>query len=150
MPPEVGRFASMTVFLRVLHIGTAAAWFGHKLLIPGDIRAGLADLATARTLVSSLDRAERLGQITGVGTLLTGGLLWWNVGSVDTGVMVGAGLVVLAILAGVTVARPASNRLRDSVAGDDLTGARSAARRVMAVLGIESLLWVGALVAMVT
>ncbi len=134
----------MAVFLRVLHIGTAAAWFGHKLLVPGDISTALNDPSTARALIGRLDRAERLGQITGVGTLLTGGLLWWNVGSVDAGVMVGATLVVVAILIGATVARPASIALRAAVADDDIASARSAGRRLMTVLGIESTLWAAA------
>ena len=81
--------------------------------------------------------------------MLTGGLLWWYLGSVGTGVMVGAGLVVAAILIGATVARPASNSLRSAVSSGDLETARRAGSRVMGVLGIESLLWVGALVAMV-
>lgn len=139
----------MTVFLRVLHIGVAAAWFGHKLLVPGDIRQALVDQSSADRLLSRLGQAERLGQATGIGTLVTGALLWWNVGSVDTGVMIGAGLVILAILLGAAVARPASNALKSAIGSSDLARARSAGNRVMTVLGVESLLWVTALTAMV-
>ncbi len=140
----------MTVFLRVLHIGVAAAWFGHKLLVPGDLRASLDSTQSGDQLIGRLERAERLGQITGVGTLLTGALLWWNVGSVDTGVMVGAGLVVVAILIGATMARPASIRLKRAILDADMPAARSAGQRIVAVLTVESVLWVGALIAMVS
>ena len=138
------------MFLRVLHIGVAAAWFGHKLLVPGDLRASLNEGAPAELLIGRLDRAERLGQVTGVGTLLTGALLWWNVGSVDTGVMVGAGLVVIAILIGATVARPASNGLKEALRRGDASKARSSSQRIVGVLAVESALWVGALAAMVS
>lgn len=120
------------------------------MLVPGDLRASLNEGAPAELLIGRLDRAERLGQVTGVGTLLTGALLWWNVGSVDTGVMVGAGLVVIAILIGATVARPASNGLKEALRRGDASKARSSSQRIVGVLAVESALWVGALAAMVS
>lgn len=142
----------MIAALTILHIAIAAAWFGHKLLIPGDIRAS----AGARTdggepFLARLKRAERLGVATGLGTLLSGAGLWWAVGfdAVDAGVWAGTGLVLGAILIGATMGRPASQRLRAAIEDHDRVAASVAGGRVNRVLGIESLLWIGALTAMV-
>jgi hypothetical protein len=142
----------MIAALTILHIATAAAWFGHKLLIPGDIRASAGTRAeVAAPFLTRLKRAERFGILTGMGTLLTGAALWWAVGfdSVDAGVWVGAGLVLGAILIGATMGRPASKGLRMAVEDGDRIAAAVAGGRVNRVLGIESLLWIGALTAMV-
>jgi hypothetical protein len=142
----------MTPALTILHIAIAAAWFGHKLLVPGDIRAS-AGVKTeqAGPFLRRLRRAERLGQITGIGTLLSGAALWWVVGfeTVDAGVWVGAGLVVGAILVGAAIGRPASKQLRFAVERGDRVAATIAGGRLSRVLGVESLLWLGALTAMV-
>ncbi|MGD2060412.1 MAG: hypothetical protein PVF87_06085 [Acidimicrobiia bacterium] len=142
----------MIAALTILHIAIASAWFGHKLLIPGDIRAS-AGLKTeqAGRFLQRLRRAERLGQLTGVGTLVSGAALWWAVGfeTVDAGVWVGAGLVVGAILVGAAIGRPASNQLRYAVERGDRVEATIAGGRLSRVLAVESLLWVGALAAMV-
>ncbi len=138
--------------LRILHIAIAAAWFGHKLLIPGDIhRSAAADPSQAQAMIDRLKRAERLGKWTGVGTLLSGGALLWAVGvdEVGIGVWVGLGLVICAIALGATTARTASNHLREAVTRGDRVGATIAGGRLSRVLGMESLLWVGALTAMV-
>jgi hypothetical protein len=140
----------MITLTRILHIAVAAAWFGHKLLIPGDLRSSLDDAESARRLMPRLARAEILGIATGLGTLVTGGLLVLLIGpgSVSDGVWVGLGLVLTAIASGAIVARPASNRLRSAVASIDLTSARRDARRLSQLLLVESLLWSAALVAM--
>lgn len=140
----------MELVLRFLHVGVAAAWFGHKLLIPGDITGSLADLDRARALLPRLGRAERLGRSTGVGTLVTGLLLAWWVGfaSVAWTVWVGLGLVLVAIALGAGVARPASVALVGAIEDGDLTMARGAGARLNRVLGAESLLWAAALVTM--
>lgn len=142
----------MIAALRILHIVIAAAWFGHKLLIPSDVRASAATVrAQAGPFLRRLKRAERLGQWTGLGTLLSGVALWWAVGfnTVDIGVWVGAGLVLAAIVIGATSGRPASKRLRTAVEQGDRVEATIAGGQVNRVLGIESLLWLGALTAMV-
>ncbi|MGD2043782.1 MAG: hypothetical protein PVJ28_09040 [Acidimicrobiia bacterium] len=138
--------------LTILHIAIAAAWFGHKLLLPGDIRAS----AGARTdggapFLGRLRRAERLGIATGLGTLISGAALWWAVGldAVGPGVWIGASLVVAAILIGATLGRPASQQLRKAIETGDRVEATVAGRSVNRVLGIESLLWISALTAMV-
>lgn len=138
--------------LRILHIAIAAAWFGHKLLIPGDIRRSIhAGQTESEALVQRLKRAERLGQVTGVGTLLSGGVLMWAVGvdTVSVGIWVGLGLVLIAIFLGATMGRQASKELRDAVSKGDRVAAAVAAGQISRVLRIESLLWLGALVSMV-
>jgi hypothetical protein len=142
----------MIVVLTILHIALAAAWFGHKLLIPGDIRASIGvDPVTAESFLRRLQRAERLGQITGVGTVLAGFGLAWAVGygSVRLGVWLGAGLAVAAIGLGALVARPVSRGLREAVGRGDRAQATVAGRRLSQVLNAESLLWLGALTAMI-
>jgi hypothetical protein len=142
----------MIPVLTILHIAIAAAWFGHKLLIPGDVRASAGARAEqGGPFLLRLRRAERLGVATGLGTLLSGAALWWAVGfdTVGVGVWVGAGLVLGAVLTGATMARPASNRLRAAIEDGDRVAAVEAGGRINQVLRIESLLWIGALTAMV-
>lgn len=140
----------MLTAIRILHIGVAAAWFGHKLLIPADLTHSLGNVDSARSLVTRLNRAEILGIATGLGTLVTGALLVVMIGPgvVGVGVWVGLGLVVTAIGIGALVARPASNHLREAVETSDLDGARLDGRRLSGVLTVESLLWSVSLIAM--
>ncbi|HJQ77772.1 MAG TPA: hypothetical protein VJ948_11005 [Acidimicrobiia bacterium] len=142
----------MIVALTIAHIAIAAAWFGHKLLVPGDIRRSAgAGSADARALLSRLRRAERFGRLTGLGTVISGGLLVWAVGAgtVGIGVWVGTGLVLIAIVLGAVIARPASKRLVAAVETGDRVAASIAGAQIGRVLGIESVLWLGALAAMV-
>jgi hypothetical protein len=142
----------MVAALKVLHIVVAAAWFGHKLLVPGDIRATVtATIDEPDLFLRRLKRAERLGIVTGLGTLVSGAALWWAIGfdTVAVGVWVGAALVLIAIAVGAIVARPASKRLHAAVRSSDRVEAALAGRQVSSVLGVESILWVGALTAMV-
>jgi hypothetical protein len=135
----------------VLHVAVAAAWFGHKLLIPADLRSSVAaGPETARRLVPRLERSERFGIATGLGTLATGlGLVFLRGPAfVRTPIWVGLGLVLAATAMGAIVARPASNRLRRAIGAGDTTAAMTEAGTLSTVLGAESLLWVGALVTM--
>jgi hypothetical protein len=142
----------MIVTLEIVHIAIAAAWFGHKLLIPGDIRRSVhAGQSESEALLRRMKRAERLGIVTGLGTVLSGGALLWLVG-VDTvaiGIWVGLGLVLAAIFLGATLGRPASKRLREAVSRGDRVEATIAGGQISRVLGLESLLWLGALTSMV-
>lgn len=138
--------------LKILHIAIAAAWFGHKLLIPSDIRRSLsAGQDEAHSLLARMRRAERFGQLTGLGTVLSGAALLWAVGvdTVSIGVWVGLLIVLTGFAVGATVARPAANRLRSAVERSDRIQAAIAGAQISRALGIESLLWVGALTAMV-
>ncbi|NNF65504.1 MAG: hypothetical protein HKN07_14775 [Acidimicrobiia bacterium] len=141
----------MLTLVRVLHVGLAAAWFGHKLLIPADLRRSLgAGVEPAQALIVRLGLAEKLGVITGLGTLLTGVVMVLMIGAtvVRSGIYVGLGLVLGAIAIGATVARPASARLRAAVTVGNLEAAVSEGRTLSQVLAAESLLWAGALVSM--
>lgn len=140
----------MIVVLRVLHVAIAAAWFGHKLLVPSDLRGSLGSQPEAESLLVRIRRAETLGIATGMGTLLTGGGLVLAIGwqTVRASVYVGLALVVVAIGTGAVVARPASARLSEAVADGGLPSAGEAAGRLTTVLVTESVLWAGALVTM--
>lgn len=141
----------MDLALRTLHVLVAAAWFGHKLLVPGDIRAAVTDsVESTRELLPRLRRAERMGQFSGVGTLATGGLLIWWVGVEGVAVTkwIGLGLVLAAILTGAIVARPASNAFHASAEAGDRPGAARAGRTITRVLAVESLLWAATLALM--
>jgi len=141
----------MVVVLTVLHIALAAAWFGHKLLVPGDIKASTRADADPTAFVARLKRAERVGQLTGVGTLLAGVGLAFAVdaSTVGYGVWIGATLVVATIALGAIAARPASNQLREAAVTGDRVSATVAGKRLNRILGLESLLWLGALAGMV-
>ena len=140
----------MIVALKILHVAIAAAWFGHKLLVPQDLRQSLRSQPEAQSLLPRLRRAEILGVASGLGTLLTGGGLVLVIGprSVGASIYVGLALVVVAIAVGAVVARPTSTALRAAVSKEDLVSARSAAARLTSVLVTESVLWSGALVTM--
>ena len=140
----------MATLIRILHVAVAAAWFGHKLLIPADIGASLGSQQAAESLIERLQRAEPLGIATGLGTLGTGLALVFAIGprTVSVGIYVGLALVIVAIAVGAAVARPASVALQDAVAKGDLSSARAAAGRLTIVLWTESTLWSGALVTM--
>ena len=141
----------MVVALTVLHIALAAAWFGHKLLVPGDIKASVRGDSDPGPFLGRLKRAERVGQLTGVGTLLAGMGLAFAVdaSTVGYGVWIGATLVVVTIVIGAVLARPVSNRLKTAVASGDRVTATIAGNRLNRLLGVESLLWLGALTGMV-
>lgn len=141
----------MTLTLTILHVAVAAAWFGHKLLVPADIRESVhAGEGEAEALVERLRRAERFGILSGLATLLSGAGLMWLIGpaAVSLWIWVGLALVIVAIAIGAAVGRPASKRLREAVSRRDRVAATVAGRQINRMLGIESLLWLGALVTM--
>lgn len=141
----------MDLLFRALHIGFAAAWFGHKLTIPSDVReSASAGDQRARSLVSRLKRSERVGQVSAVGTFLFGGGLIWVVGpgAISPGTWVGTALAVLALGVGATRGRTATRRLFVAIDDDRRADAAGAGAELGRVLATESLLWAGALVAM--
>lgn len=140
----------MMLTLRLLHVMVAAAWFGHKLLVPSDLRRSLTDIPEANSLLRRMDVAERLGIASGFGTLLTGAALVFAIGPrvVPWPVYVGLGLVVAAIAVGAIVGRPSSIELRRAIGLDSLEAARRAARTLVVVLNIEAVLWSATLVTM--
>jgi hypothetical protein len=140
------------VTVEIAHIAFAAAWFGHKLLLPGDIRKAVhAGGPESEALLGRVKRSGRFGILTGLGTLLSGAGLMWLVGidTLDIGIWVGLGLVVAALLLGAMMRRPASRLLQEAVGRGDRVEATIAGGQISRALGLESLLWIGALVAMV-
>ncbi len=139
--------------LLIAHIATTATWFGHKLLVPGDVRASLnAGVDAARLLLPRLVRAERLGIASGLATVATGVALVLDIGGFSVAparIHIGLGLVLVMFSMGAAVARPASRHLRAAVDAADLDAAARAARHLLAVLYLEQALWLAILVLMV-
>lgn len=141
----------MHALLVVIHIAAAAAWFGHKLTIPRDIRVGLEsgqEVATA--MVDRLTVSARLGISSALLTVLTGiGLL--AIAGWGASVLLGVGIMAAigAIALGATLARPAWSGLQAAVAVGDLELAGAFGRRFSRLLHFENALWVTALAAMV-
>ncbi len=139
----------MFLVAKWLHIAIASAWFGHKLLVPSDLRQiSAATPEFARASLPRIERAERLGIATGLGTLLSGLWLMFLVGRVRPAIYLGVVFVLTAVAVGGLVARPASIRFREAVANADPEGAAAASRTLSTVLMIETGLWSGALLTM--
>lgn len=141
----------MILATKILHIAFAAAWFGHKLLIPRDVRQSLHNPVESAGLIQRMKRAERLGIISGLGTLLTGiGLILLTDGFADTPLRIYLGLAaVLAMFAvGGFAASPAWRDLRRGLESDDLPGAASKLGAFTGALRLEALLWILALTSM--
>lgn len=141
----------MLVATKILHIAFAAAWFGHKLLIPGDVRRSIHDMADVEGLVRRMKKAERLGIGSGLGTLLTGfGLILLTVGFADTPVRiyVGLGAVIAAFVVGAAVGRPAWIKIKASIEAGDAPQATAEIKPFARALAIENLLWIVALASM--
>jgi hypothetical protein len=135
----------------VLHIASAAAWFGHKLLVPADLRRSLSGAAVAEGLLSRVEAAQRLGIGSGLATLTTGLVLIHlsgGFGEMPLRIHLGLALVIVMFVLGATLARPAWNRVRAAIP-DNLGEARKSARVLAGVLIVEQVLWLAALGTMV-
>ena len=141
----------MRTLLLVVHIASAAAWFGHKLPIPRDIRVSLgAGGEAATTMVQRLAASSRLGIGSALLTVVSGVWLLWDAGwSSSTLLGVGILAAIGAIVLGAAGARPAWNDLEQAVKSgdDDLAGAYG--RRFARFLHLENALWLAALAAMI-
>ena len=141
----------MLIATKILHIAFAAAWFGHKLLIPRDVRQSVHDMADGDGLIRRMKRAERLGIGSGLGTLLTGiGLILLTVGFADTPIetYVGLAAVIAMFVVGAAVGRPAWNRIKASIEAGDAPGAAAGIKPFSRALALENLLWILALATM--
>ena len=142
----------MLVMVKVLHIGVAAAWFGHKLLIPGDFDRSLTVQPLADGLVRRMRTAERLGIGAGLGTVLTGVILvfmttGWS--DLPARIWIGLGAALMMVLIGASLARPAWMRIQASVEEGALREAQERAVFFKRTLAAENVLWIIALTAMV-
>jgi hypothetical protein len=135
----------------ILHVLLAAAWFGHKLLIPRDVRVSVRHPASASLLIERMSRAQRLGILTGLGTLATGlWLVYLTTGFLDAAIntYVALGAVLVMFVVGATLARPAWNRIRYAVEAEDIPTAAAAVSGFNRAVNLESLLWILALTMM--
>lgn len=140
----------MRTALLIIHVAAAAAWFGHKLLVPRDIRMSLASPALATAMVSRMTGMARLGISAALVTLLSGaGLLWLDSWSASATLGLGIFAALAAIGVGASRARPAWAGVQRAVDVGDLTTAGAFGRRFSAWLHLESLLWIMALTAMI-
>ena len=141
----------MIAALKIFHIAVASAWFGHKLLIPRDVRDSV-HAVDADRFVRRLKGAERLGIGSGLLTLLSGlALIYWGTGFADAPVLiyVGLGGALAMILVGALVARPASRRIVDGLNQGEVVAAAAAEPAFRRALLLENVLWVGVLTSMV-
>ena len=138
----------MRTLLLVVHIAAAAAWFGHKLMIPRDIRRSLSDDPSA--MIGRVGAAAPLGITSALITVASGvGLLALN--SWTASALLGAGIMAAlgAIAVGASSARRAWRSLVGAVEDQDLVLAAAFGRRFTRAMGLENLLWLAALAAMV-
>lgn len=136
----------------IIHIAVAAAWFGHKLLIPRDVRVSVREPVSGKLLVDRMRRARIFGVGSGVLTLGTG---IWLV-TLTTGfagapitIHIALGAVVAMFLVGALVARPAWKRVENAIEVGDTPAAVGGANAFNSALNLESLLWILALAMMI-
>lgn len=136
----------------IVHILFASAWFGHKLLVPRDVRVSVRQEESAGYLIERMGRAQRLGVVSGLGTLATG--LWLmelTTGITDAAVetYIALGAVIAILVVGATATQPAWKRVRKAIEAGDIPAAAGGAGRFNRAINLESLLWVFALTMMV-
>lgn len=148
---HVGLNGGVRTLLLVVHIASAAAWFGHKLPNPRDIRVSLgAGGDTARTMVQRLTASSRLGIGSALLTVVSGvGLLWHAGWSASTLLGLGIFAAIGAIVLGAVAARPAWDGLAVAVRSGDMSLAAAHGRRFSRRLHLENVLWLAALAAMI-
>jgi hypothetical protein len=136
----------------IAHVAFAAAWFGHKLLIPRDVRVSVREPDSGRNLVSRMRRAQRLGLLSGLLTLGTG---VWLV-TLTTGfseapveIHISLAIVMVMLIVGFIAARPAWKRIKDAIDAGDTPGAVGGVTSFNRAMNLESLLWILALTMMI-
>ncbi len=136
----------------ILHITIAAAWFGHKLLLPRDVRNSVRSSESAQLLIARVRRARNLGLVSGLGTLVTGlWLIYLTTGfaSAPFQTYVALGAVLAMFVVGASAARPAWKEIEAAVREGDTPHAVGASIGFGRALNLESLLWILALTMMV-
>lgn len=143
----------MMVALKIAHVAFAAAWFGHKLLIPGDIKESVHSVDGAALFVRRIERAERLGIASGLLTIASGlGLIYFGTGFAEAPLRIYLGLAatIAMVVIGATMARPAWKTIRMGLLDGDAAGASAGEPALRRSLTLENLLWLAALGAMVS
>ena len=142
----------MIEVVTIFHIAVAAAWFGHKLLIPRDVRTSVREPESGRYLLDRMRRARTFGIVTGLLTLATGiWLVMLTTGFADAPITIhiAMGVVIAMFLVGFLVARPAWKRVAGAIDAGDTPGAVGSANSLNSALNLESLLWILALSMMI-
>lgn len=141
----------MLAIATILHVLFASAWFGHKLLIPRDVRISVRQPETVSLLIDRMARAQTLGIISGIGTLGTG--LWLidlssGFGGVPVEIYVAGAAVLAMFVVGVGVATPAWRTIRRALEAENIPDAVAGVSRFNRAINLESLLWILALTMM--
>lgn len=142
---------AVVLLTKILHVAFAAAWFGHKLLIPRDVRHSIHNRHEHLGLIQRVVRAERLGIFSGLGTLATGiALILQTTGFADTPLRIWLGFaaVIAMFMVGALVGSPAWREVRTGLEANDLPHAVSRVGALIGALRLESLLWILALTTM--
>lgn len=141
----------MLLITKILHVAFAAAWFGHKLLIPRDLRQSIHNRHEHMGLIRRVVRAERVGIVSGLGTLATGiALIVLTTGFAETPLRIWLGLaaVIAMVMVGALLGSPAWRDVRSGLEANDLPHAVSRVGPLIGALRLEGLLWILALTTM--
>ena len=142
---------AVILITKILHVTFAAAWFGHKLLIPRDLRQSIHSRHEHMGLIQRVIRAERVGIVSGLGTIATGmALVVLTTGFAETPLRIWLGLaaVIAMIAVGTLVGSPAWREVRRGLEANDLPHAVSRVGALIGALRLEGLLWILALTTM--
>jgi len=148
------RYSLLHLTLILLHIITAAAWFGLGLRLAGRARSALEKSGAARRTLAE-DGARSVGLMNlfvvltlvfSLGAFVVGG----HFAAYGPAYHSAVTLVIVLTLVQLFVIRPGWNALRDSVAaeGGDPEAAESGRKRVVIGTGVGHLLWFVLLVLM--
>ena len=141
----------MHTALLIVHVAAAAAWFGHKLMVPRDIMMSLSTHEMASAMVERMRGTARLGIGSALATVLSGvGLL--SLADWSASAMLGLGILAAlgAIAVGASWARRSWSGVQRAVSEGDLATAGAFGRQFSRWLYLESLLWIVALGAMIS
>jgi len=144
--------SSLHHLLLFLHVLSISTWIAAALWVAGDVRRALAmGRPHADVLSTRVNPALGLDAIAGLATLVTGGLLLWEMGMGHPRAGIAAGIVFallrLGLLAGMRRAwRGLLARIRS---GEAIAVGDPAARRMAKLARFAHLLWLLALAGMV-
>lgn len=141
----------MIPFLIFLHVLAAAVWLAGALWVAGDVRRTLAlGKPHVDALAARVRPALVVDTLGAVATFATGVLLMWAVGFKFVRPGVNAGILFALLRVGVLVLlrRPWGRILARVQAGEGVSPADPAARRMSMLAGIAHTLWLAALAAM--
>jgi putative copper export protein len=143
---------AITVALTVMHITAAAAWFGHKLGLTGELRTSIHAMEGSRPdLAARVRRRTRIDAMAVTFTFLTGGGLVAveGIGELSPTVLAGIGAAVVLVGVMIGMTRPARRRLSDELFAGRRPESTAAAKAVARATAAEHVIWIVALTLMV-